>query len=152
MINIQVTRLVRMSIAMFLGVVLYGVTGCAPSQAIPGPRVTVEEAARKVGIEPTFDGITQYITGSIQLGMSRDQVEQSLSALAPYVVDRNAQQYDFGFEGERLPITCDNIWLKLEPLLWFSACYDAEGHLTDFKSMDFEPPVMVDIHPTPLGY
>ncbi len=102
---------------------------------------TIEQAARRVNVEPTMAGLAGYITKSVKPGMSREQVEQALSAMAPIEVKRGSL-IDVGAAWGSA--ACDDISLKLHPMglqVWLVyACYDTEGKLVNLKSADPDYP------------
>ena len=61
---------------LFSACILGSLTSCSQED-------TVTVAARRVGVAPTLDGLAGYITKSVKPEMSREQVEQALSAIAP---------------------------------------------------------------------
>jgi hypothetical protein len=98
----------------------------------------VDHASHRVGVEPTLNGIAEYIVDAVEVGMQREQVEETLRSVAPIRVVR-------GDSDERVdtvlgPTVCDRIWLKLTPLPgheWpMVACYDRENRLVLLKSRD----------------
>jgi hypothetical protein len=91
MINIRASRLLPGTGILFLACMLS--IGCALIPSNNGIRpVKVEDAARKVGAEPTLNGLADHIAKSVQLGMSREQVEQTLNAMAPCTVVQGPQK------------------------------------------------------------
>jgi hypothetical protein len=97
----------------------------------------LERTAQRIGVEPTLDGIAGYINKSIEPGMSRDQVEEILSDIAPIEVKRG-EPMDFD-SGWGVGVTCDQITLKIGgPLFgekWpMKAFYDNQGKLVVFQS------------------
>lgn len=116
----------------------------------------VERAARRVGVEPTLDGIATYIRASIEVGMSREEVEEALSAVAPLKVIRGT--LDGGSSAGWGPIACDHVWLEFTPLpghsSMISACYDNKGKLvkldfvgSDVPSLEISAPHRNQIRP-----
>jgi hypothetical protein len=98
----------------------------------------VDRAAHRVGVEPTLNGIAEYIVNAVQVGMQREQVEETLRSVAPIRVMRGDidERVDIGWG----PTACDHIWLELTPLPgheWpMVACYDHENRLVLLKSRD----------------
>jgi len=133
-----------------VGIVLWlcvlGLTSCVVTQtASRAEQARIEQAAHKVGVEPTIDGLAGYIVKSIDPGMSRDQVEQVLGVIAPFEVIRGKPR-DTGRKWG--PTTCDEISLELGPLpnqRWrIFACYDNNGKLVSLKSADSDfPPLSI---------
>jgi len=108
--------------------------------------IEFKDAARRLGFEPNFDGVVGYIKHSIEVGMTRDEVEQILREVAPLRVERG--ELDEDSRAGWGPIACDQIWLDLSATLTggpvpITACYDDTGGLV---AMDFVEPDM-----SPLG-
>lgn len=98
-----------------------------------------EDTARRLGFEPTFDGVAEYIKRSIEIGMSRSEAEQILGGIAPLRVERGELEDISSGWG---PTACDQIWLDLSATLTggpvpIIACYDEAGGLV---KMDFAEP------------
>ena len=120
------------------------------SAASRNQETTIDVAARRVGVEPTWEGLEGYIVRSVTPGMSREQVEQALSAMAPLEVKHGKlKNIDWSRWG---PIACDDISLKLHPWglqMWLIvACYDTQDQLVDLRSADPEYP-QINIYATP---
>jgi hypothetical protein len=87
----------------------------------------MKEAARRIGITPTYGDIVQYLNKSIHVGMSRKEVEAFLQQIAPVEVSHRGELTESGGIG---PHVCDELMLKIGPFfgnLRFSACYYGEG-------------------------
>jgi len=133
--NTRTKRILLAAISLlFLIGILGSLTGCAQED-------TVTVAARRVGVEPTLAGLEGYIIKSVKPGMSREQVEQALSAIGPVEVKRGKLE-DAGADWG--PAACDKISLKLHPRGWqvwrIVACYDVEGKLVLLTSADPDYP------------
>jgi hypothetical protein len=114
-------------------------------------RIEFESAARRLGFEPTLDGVTEYIKESIVIGMQRSEVEQTLDSMAPLEVERGELNEDS--RAGWGPIACDELWLDLGSILipgWVPiiACYDEMGGLVklnfagpDAPSLDIYAPL-----------
>jgi hypothetical protein len=104
----------------------------------------IERAAHNVGAEPTLEGLAQYITETIYVGMSEQELEQTLEVLAPVEVTcGETTEIDAGWgSGGR----CDSILLELSPLPgheWrIIACYNSVGELVLIKSADPDFPLL----------
>lgn len=95
--------------------------------------IALEQAAHRVGVTPTAKDIVDYLETSIHRGMSRERVELALQRLAPVEVLHRGELQDFGINGQ---IACDRLLIKINPFglqLPASACYDANGRLTNFQ-------------------
>jgi hypothetical protein len=105
--------------------------------------IGVEKAARRVGVEPTLNGLAEYIKESIHPGMSREETQQVLSHLGKLQVLYGSLE-DVG-SGYGL-IACDEIKLKLSPLpghYWrIFACYDSNDKLVRMSSADPDDPLL----------
>jgi hypothetical protein len=135
MVNIQLKKTSSTIASILLCACLFiSLVGCHQE-------TTVEQAARRVHVEPTMTGLAGYITQSVKPGMSREQVEQALNAMAPIEVKRGSLT-DVGAEFD--PSACDDISLMLHPLglqVWLIyACYDSAGKLVHLKSADPDYP------------
>lgn len=119
---------------LFLTCMFSSLAGC-------NQETTIEQAARRVGVDPTLAGLEGYIVKSVKPGMSRQQVEQALSAMAPIDVKRGPLE---NIDGGWGPTACDDISLKLHPWglqVWLIyACYDTEGKLVLLTSADPDYP------------
>lgn len=103
----------------------------------------LKRTAQRIGVEPTLDGIAGYINESIEPGMSRNEVEEILSNIAPIEIKRGEpMNFDSGWGvGE----TCDQITLKIGGSLpggkWpMKAFYDSQGKLVVFQSASDDVP------------
>jgi len=105
--------------------------------------IEFKNAARRLGFEPNFDGVVGYIKHSIEIGMTRDEVEQILREVAPLRVERG--ELDEDSRAGWGPIACDQIWLDLSatltggPVLIF-ACYDEMGGLVKMNFAEADLP------------
>jgi len=108
-----------------------------------------ESNAQRLGIEPTMYGVAQQIEETIEIGMTRDEVEQRLKAIAPIVdIKRGPLELVPGVE-EMTYI--DSISIRFTPLpgvpsyaLHLLAYYDSEGKLTFLGSTDLDTMVEID--------
>jgi len=104
----------------------------------------VKQAAYRVGVEPTTMGaLAEYIRGTVETGMSRSEVEQALSTIAPVkVVSRGSLSDPWSVS----PNACDRLWLMLTPLPgheWpIRACYDEQGRLAYMESYKSDGPAL----------
>ncbi len=107
----------------------------------------IERMGRKVGEEPTIDGIGHYLSKSVKPGMPRSQVEQAIQRLGPLRVQPGALD-DTGHLRWG-PVACDHIFLRLSLLPgheWeMVACYNSQGGLVRFRSADPEAFPALDI-------
>lgn len=132
-------------VLLAVGVLLLACMGCCGLMRTYSEvkQFEFERAARRLGFEPTLDGITEYIKESVEIGMLRDEVEQILGDIAPLRIERGElnEESKAGWGS----IACDRIWLKLGPLPGDSpkiyACYDKEGGLVkmNFAGSDAPP-------------
>lgn len=106
-------------------------------------QIEFESAARRLGFEPTFNGVAEYIKRSVEIEMTRSEVEQILSDIAPLRVERGEIEDIKSGWG---PTACDHIWLDLGSILIpgrvpIIACYDEMGGLVklDFAGSDVPP-------------
>jgi hypothetical protein len=102
-------------------------------------QIEFENAAQRLGFEPTFNGVVEYIKRSVETEMTRSEVEQILSDIAPLRVERGEIEDIKSGWG---PTACDHIWLDLSSILTggpvpIIACYDEMGRLV---KMDFAEP------------
>lgn len=116
--------------------------------------IGVERAARKVGVEPTMNGLAEYVQESVHPGMSREETEQALNRLGELTVLYGSLK-DVGSGWG--PVACDEIRLKLGPLpghYWrIFACYDSGDELVHMKSADPDDPslnISAPVQPGPL--
>ena len=110
-------------------------------------QANIEQTAKRLGVEPTMWGIERYIVESIKPGMTRKEVEEILSVIAPIEVERGELEEGTAEWG---PVACDNIILKLAaplpvPGKWpMYACYDSQGGLVALHSSgDDLPPIAI---------
>jgi hypothetical protein len=113
-------------------------------------QIEFESAARRLGFEPTFNGVAEYIKRSVEIEMTRSEVEQILSDIAPLRVERGEIEDIKSGWG---PTACDHIWLDLGSILIpgrvpIIACYDEMGGLvklnfagSDAPSLDIYAPL-----------
>lgn len=115
----------------------------------------VQRAANRVEATPTIDGLAEYITAEIQVGMSRDKVEQVLQEMTPIEVTLRHPLEDVG--SGYGPTSCDEIRLKVTSFpghVWkITACYDIQGRLVLLRSDNIErfPGVSIFADPTQEG-
>jgi hypothetical protein len=111
-----------------------------------GPR-KLEQAALRVGVEPTLKGIEGYIKDSVEPGISAGKVEETLRTIAPIEV-KHGEPLDYN-PGWGAGGTCDHITLRLSPMPGYGwpmiACYDACGELVSLKSNGSDWPT-IDIY------
>lgn len=105
--------------------------------------VEFENAASRLGFEPTFNGVVEYIKRSVKIGMTRSETEQILGDVAPLRVERG--ELDEDSTAGWGPMACDQIWLDLSatltggPVLIF-ACYDEMGGLVKMNFAEADLP------------
>lgn len=104
----------------------------------------VKQAASRIGVEPTTSALADYIREAIEIGMSRLEVEQVLSTIAPVkVVSRG---YPSNLGSLNGPTACDKLWLMLTPLPgheWrIRACYDGQDRLIYMESDESDGPAL----------
>ncbi len=148
MVDIRAKKAWRRVIIAFLAC-LFGSTACCAGIRITNEfaRVQVENAARRVGADPSIEGIGQYIVDSIDVGMSGYEVEQILGIIAPLDVERGSlKDTSSGWGTTR----CDKISLKLSLLpghVWrIIACYDTKDNLVLLKSADPDSFPSLDVY------
>lgn len=104
----------------------------------------VRQAASRIGVEPTMDGLAEYIRGAIGIGMSRLEVEQALNTIAPIKVASRGSLNSLGSVDGLT--ACDELWLMLTPLPgheWrISACYDEQDRLVYMESYEADDPAL----------
>lgn len=105
--------------------------------------IEFENAARRLGVEPSFDGVVEYIKKSVKIGMSRGEVEQILGNVTPLRVERGELNEDS--RAGWGPIACDRIWLDLSVILTggpvpIIACYDEIGGLVKMNFTEADLP------------
>lgn len=138
MSNIRTKKILAGIGILFLACVLGSLLGCVAMRVANEAWITgIKQAAVRVGVEPTLNGLEGYIVKSVKPGMSREQVEKALSAMAPLEIERGSLK-DVGADWG--PAACDKISLKLGPLsgqVWrITGCYDTEGKLVALHSPD----------------
>lgn len=104
----------------------------------------VKQAASRIGVEPTTGALAEYIRGAIEIGMSRPEVEQALSTIAPVkTVSRGSLSNLGSING---PTACDKLWLMLTTIPgheWrIRACYDEQGRLVYMESDESDGPAL----------
>ena len=101
----------------------------------------VKQAALRVGVVPTSGALAEYIRETIEIGMSRHEVEQALSTIAPVKVVSRGSLSSPGVAG-----VCDRLSLMLTPLPgheWrIKACYDGQGRLVYMDSYKSDDPAL----------
>jgi hypothetical protein len=109
-------------------------------------QANLEQAAERLGVEPTIWGIEGYIKESIEPGMIREEVEEVLGTIAPIEVERGELVFAQHI-AEWEPMACDRIVLKLAapslpvPGRWpVYACYDSQGGLVGLRSAEDDMP------------
>jgi hypothetical protein len=108
--------------AVLCAVVYFAVTLVRDQGSVP-----LAEAARRIGVKPTYADIVQYVNSTIHKGMSRDEVESTLRRVAPIEVRRGELLDTPALGGST---TCDYIALKIGSFFnypYFSACYYGLG-------------------------
>ena len=129
-------------IGLASGLACYGLSRARADYA----QIELERTAHRLGIEPFISSFGNYIVGSVEVGMSRDQVEQALRRLGTLDITRGSLT-DLGLRWG--PAACDKVSLKLDSLVvnvWrISACYNSKGELVLLKSMDQDLPSL-NIH------
>jgi hypothetical protein len=110
-------------------------------------QVELERAATRIGVEPSYSAIGEYIVAHIVVGMSHDQVEQVLDEIAPLEIVHGPLE-DKGLKWG--PTVCDLISMKLGPqplYAWrISACYNNKDELVILKSLDPDSFPPLDIY------
>jgi len=134
----------QMVLVVLVGLLLLAGAGCYGLVRVHQARqearmVEFEDRARRLGFEPTFDGVAGYIKQSIKTGMTRNEVEHVLRDIAPLRVERGELEDVSSGWG---PTACDEIQIDLSAVLTggpvpIIACYDKEGRLV---KMDFAEP------------
>lgn len=115
----------------------------------------IQRAASKVNAEPTINGIAEYITSEIQVGMPRYEVEQILQRIAPIKVIPSHLLKDVG--SGYGPTSCDDINLRFTIFpghVWrIIACYNAQDQLVILRSADLDgfPELGIYEEPTQEG-
>jgi hypothetical protein len=90
------------------------------------PSESVEAAASRLGFEPSFNGLADYINKSIKPGMTREEVERVLRNIGPLTAHRGRlEQIDSGWG----PTACDDLVLHMSWTIPLSTCYDTEDRL-----------------------
>jgi hypothetical protein len=91
----------------------------------------IQRVANRVHVAPTVNGLAEYITAEIQVGMPRDKVEQVFQEMAPIEVKLlyPLEDVNTGYG----PTSCDEIGLKITSFPWhiwrIRACYDTQDTL-----------------------
>ena len=87
----------------------------------------LKQVAQRIGVTPTYLNVVKYVNNSVQLRMSREEVEALLSQIAPIEIPHRGKLIaNGGIE----PYVCDELLLKVGPFygtLRFHACYYGEG-------------------------
>jgi len=89
--------------------------------------VALKELAQRLDVAPTFTDVARYVDRIIEDGMSREEVEVTLSQIAPLEVTHRGK---LTTRGGLEPYVCDDLLLQVGPFnanLSFSACYYGEG-------------------------
>jgi len=135
------------SVLLVLGFLMLVFLGCCGSIQARSEmrRLEFEQTADSLGFEPTVNGVAEYMGQSIEIGMTRDEVELILSDIAPLSVEQGDLNADS--RAGWGPIACDRIWLDLGAVVTggpvpLVACYDAQGGLV---AMDFAEPDMTPL-------
>ena len=110
----------------------------------------LERAAYRVGVDPSYEGLADYIVKSVEPGMTRDDVEEILGAIAPLRIMQGELDED-GFSSWGA-IACDEIWIDITPFPqhgWpITACYNDKGQLVKMHSVGSDLPPLDIYAPT----
>jgi hypothetical protein len=128
-----------LAVLAVLLLVICVVGGCSARLVSDYTNAEFERLAYKHGFAPSHEGLSKYIRSIVKVGMSSEEVENSLKQLGPVTVKQGQTQKEV-LPNDRA--RCDVISLGLNALsIWnldMWACYDSKDHLLFLTAMDPE--------------